>query len=120
MFMQITFPCHSLVTDGEGDTLTRAFVQYCFDDREHSVSVLPHGNSRKKEAKHSSGTKKAACNLNPKLLFAKCHHMLVFLLLQVLEFFQEIDHRHLIFVAGQLMQAVLYVSRRRMSYFPLC
>ena len=29
--------------------ITHAFVQYCFDSEEHSVSVRPHGNSKKKE-----------------------------------------------------------------------
>ena len=52
--------------------ITHAFVQYCFDSEEHSVSVRPHGNSKKKRNFYES-TKKlkiAARNLTPK--FAVC------------------------------------------------
>ena len=56
--------------------ITRAFVQYCFDSEEHSVSVRPHGNSKKKEKflrtmpSTIKKLKMAARNLTPK--FAVC------------------------------------------------
>lgn len=60
----------------DGDTITRAFVQYNFDNEEHPISVRPHGNSKKKEKflrtmpSTIKTLKKAACDLTPK--FAIC------------------------------------------------
>lgn len=62
--------------DGNGDKLSRAFVQYWFDSEEHPVSVRPHGNSKRNEKflrtmpSTLKKLKTAACDLTPK--FAVC------------------------------------------------
>ena len=37
------------MSDCDGDTLHLALVQYCFDDKEHSVIPRPHANSEQSE-----------------------------------------------------------------------
>ena len=59
--------------------LTHALVQYVFDDEEHSVTIRPHGNSKKRESylrtmpSTLSNLKKVTKNLTPKFAVCKVH-----------------------------------------------